>query len=89
MYRKDMTMLDVNIVKARESLAELLNRVAFGGERVSLKRRGKRVAVIVSAEDAELLEELEDHIDLEAAKKALKDKKRIPFDQVRKELGLK
>ena len=82
-------MLDISIVEARKTLADLLNRVAFGGERVSLERRGKRVAVIVSAEDAELLEELEDHIDLEAAKKALKDKKRIPFDQVRKELGLK
>jgi prevent-host-death family protein len=82
-------MLDMSVGKARESLADILNRVAFGGERVSLKRRGKRVAVIVSAEDAELLEQLEDQIDLEAARKALANKKRIPFDQVRKELGLK
>lgn len=79
----------MSVGKARESLADILNRVAFGGERVSLKRRGKRVAVIVSAEDAELLEQLEDQIDLEAARKALANKKRIPFDQVRKELGLK
>jgi prevent-host-death family protein len=82
-------MVDMSVGKARESLADVLNRVAFGGERISLKRRGKRVAVIVSAEDAELLEQLEDKIDLTAAKKALANKKRIPLNQVRKELGLK
>ncbi len=34
------------------------------------------------------LEVIEDRIDIREARKALKDPRRIPFDQVRRELGL-
>jgi hypothetical protein len=34
------------------------------------------------------IEEIEDRIDIREALKALKDPRRIPFEQVRKELGL-
>jgi prevent-host-death family protein len=37
----------------------VVNRVAFGKERVLLKRRGKDLAVLVPVEDAKRLEELE------------------------------
>jgi prevent-host-death family protein len=55
----------ISTVKAREQLSTVINRAAFGKERVVLTRRGKEVAAIVPIEDVKLLEELEDRIDLE------------------------
>jgi hypothetical protein len=43
---------------------------------------------IIPIEDLKLLEELEDNIDLHAAREALKDGERIPYEKVRRELGL-
>lgn len=45
--------------EARQQLADLINRAAFGGERVILTRRGKRVAALISIEDLELIEALD------------------------------
>ncbi len=61
----------VSAAQVRERLAEVVNRAAYGMERVILARRGKAVAAIVSLEDVELLEALEDRIDLENARAAL------------------
>jgi prevent-host-death family protein len=47
---------EVPVTEARKDLAELVNRVAYGGERIPLSRHGKVVAAIVSAEDLDLLE---------------------------------
>jgi PHD/YefM family antitoxin component YafN of YafNO toxin-antitoxin module len=67
----------------------LINRCAYRGERVALQRRGKTLAAIVPAEDLKLLEALEDRLDVEAARKALAESdERIPYEKVRKELGL-
>ena len=46
---------DVPVTEARKDLAELVNQVAYRGERIVLTRHGKAVAAIVSAEDLELL----------------------------------
>ena len=43
---------------------------------------------MVPIEDMKLLMELEDHLDLEAAKEALKEEGSIPWDRVKAELGL-
>ena len=61
----------VPVVDARNDLAEILNRVAYGKERVVLTRRDKDVVAIVSMEDLRAIEELEDRIDLKEAKKVL------------------
>ena len=61
----------VSAVQVRKRLAEVIDRAAYGKERVILARRGKAVAAIVSLEDVELLEALEDQIDLENARAAL------------------
>ncbi len=56
-----------------------------------IARRGKDVAVLVSVEEAHLLEMFENHIDIAAACKALanpKNKARIPWEKVKKDLGL-
>ncbi|MDO9118096.1 MAG: type II toxin-antitoxin system prevent-host-death family antitoxin [Nitrospira sp.] len=77
--------------KAREGFADTINRVAFGKERVVLRRRGKEVAAVVSMEDLRLLEDLEDRIDLVDARAALAETKKKgakSLEAVIKELGL-
>ena len=81
-----MTRLSASAV--REEFSETLNRVAYGGERIVLERRGKDVAALVPVEDLELLEELEDRMDLEAARKALKEQGSISLDALKAELGI-
>ena len=80
----------VTASKARSGFAETLNRVAYGGERVVLKKHGKAVAAVVPMEDYLYLEKLEDEWAMKAIRKARKEKgPNIPWEQVKKELGLK
>ncbi len=77
--------------EARTDFSSTLNRVAFGKDRVVLHRRGKDVAAIVPVEDLRLLEELEARVDLEAARAVLKEvgrKGTIPWEKIKKDLGL-
>jgi prevent-host-death family protein len=57
-------MKPISVSEARDQLSEVIGRVQFGHERITLERRGKPVAVIVTVEDAAALEKLEDHFDL-------------------------
>ena len=86
MYKKDMARLSAS--KAREDFAEVVNRAAYKGERTLLHRRGKDVAAVVPVADLVLLEEIEDRMDLEAARKAIKEPGTISWEQVKKHLGL-
>jgi prevent-host-death family protein len=81
-------MSKVSTVEARERFSDILNRAAFGKERVVLTRRGKELAAVVPIEDMRLLEELENYLDVEAARQALKEEGTIPWEQVKAELGL-
>lgn len=81
-------MFQLSASAAREEFAEALNRVAYGHERITLYRRNKKVAALIPVEDLALLEELEDRIDLEAARKALKEKGSISWEKLKAELGL-
>ncbi len=77
--------------KAREQLSNVINRAAFGKERIVLTRRGKEIAAVVPIEDVKLLEEIEDRIDLEEARAALaetKSKGTIPWEKIKADLGL-
>jgi prevent-host-death family protein len=81
----------IPISDARQNLAELCNRVAYGGERLLIARRGKARAALVSVEDLELLETLEDAIDLAAARNALREAENMgtkPLREVLRELGV-
>lgn len=81
----------MSISEARKQLAELVNRAAYRGERIALGRRGKKVAAIVSADDLDLLEALEDAADLRAIAQALANPENaspsIPWKQIEKELA--
>lgn len=70
----------------RQNFADILNRAAYGGERIVVHRRGKPIAAVVPLADVELLEHLEDKIDIAAARKALKNPRTIPWETIRKEL---
>ena len=75
--------------EARLQFADVVNKVAFGGERVVLHRHGKDVAAIVPVDDLRLLEALENRMDLDAARAALADKApRIAWTKLKKELSL-
>lgn len=81
-------MSKVSTVEARERFSDIINRAAFGKERVVLTRRGKELAAVVPIEDMRLLEELENYMDVEAARQALKEEGTIPWEKVKAELGL-
>ncbi len=81
-------MSKISTAEARDRLSDIINRAAYGKERVVLTRRGRELAAVVPIEDIRLLEELEDHIDLEAARKALEEEGTIPWEQIKRELGL-
>jgi prevent-host-death family protein len=49
----------IPVTQARGELSDLVSRVAFSGERISLTRHGKAVAALVSAEDLARLEALD------------------------------
>ena len=82
-------MITVTTAEARKKLAEIVNKVAYGKEPVVLTRRGEEIAALISMEELELLQLIEDHMDIEDAKKALAEPgKNISADKVWKELGL-
>src|SRR2546426_4701247 len=64
-------MAKIAVIDARKDLADVLNRAAYGKERVVLTRRGKDVAAIVSIDDLNMLEAIEDHMDLKESEKIL------------------
>ena len=64
-------MTTMTYVQARSGLAEALNRVCYGGERIRIARRGKAIAALVSADDLDTLQRIEDAEDLRDARKAL------------------
>lgn len=81
-------MTTLSITDARNNLGVLVNKASFKGERIAIQRNGKPAAVLVSVEDAELLAELEDRLDLDAARKAMKEPGGIHWEKVKEDLGL-
>ncbi|MCX4672868.1 type II toxin-antitoxin system Phd/YefM family antitoxin [Streptomyces sp. NBC_01381] len=54
---------EIPVTQARAELADLINRVVYGGERVVVTRHGKPLVALVSAADLERLQELPDAAD--------------------------
>ena len=81
-----MTRLTASSV--RDAFAATLDRVAEDGERIVLDRRGKSVAALVPIEDLELLREIEDRLDSEAAATAGKERGRIAWSALKRDLDL-
>ncbi len=79
----------ISTADARKDFANIVNKVAYGKESIVLTRRGQEIAALVSIEELELLQQIEDYIDIEDAKKALEDQgDNIPANEIWKHLGL-
>ena len=81
----------MSTIKARNQFSSYIKRASKDKERIILTSRGKEVAAIVPIEDAIFLEELEDRIDNEECDKILAETKPedwIPWETVKKEIGL-
>lgn len=66
-------MTKISILEARKNLADVINSAQYGKERIILTRHGKEVAGIISIDDLNLLEKLEDRLDLQEAIEILED----------------
>ena len=51
---------EIPVTQARAELADLINRVVYGGERVVVTRHGKPLVALVSAADLERLDGLDE-----------------------------
>lgn len=92
-FTETFPMIRLNVVELRQSLADILNRAEYQGERVVIHRRGKDAAAIIPVEDLRLLERLveeaEDRLDAETARAVLAESdERIPYTEVRRGLEL-
>lgn len=77
--------------EARENFADVLNRVSFGQERILVTRHGKGLAAVISVDDLEQLEALEEMVDRELLRRAREENERegtVPWETVKAELGL-
>ncbi len=81
--------LVMSAAAATLEFAGALEAVVGEGARVVIERSGEAVAAIVSIADLEALRKLEDEADLEAVRAARAEGgESIPYEELRKELGL-
>lgn len=81
----------VTVADARSDLAALLNRVAYGKERLVITRHGRELAAIVPVEDLKLVGRLRRFVarkDVARALAELDAGKSSSWEQLRAELGL-
>lgn len=86
-----MPAMTVSVADARSDLAELLNRVAYGKERLVITRHGREIAALVPMEDLRLAKRLRRFVarkDVARALAELDAGKASSWDQLRIELGL-
>lgn len=90
-----VVMETISSKDVRDHLSDVLNKVAYKGQKYTLTRSGKEMAVILSIEEWNLIEKmmqrLENEIDIKDADEAharYKKEGAIPFHQAMKELGL-
>jgi prevent-host-death family protein len=53
LYASYMPSLELTVTEARAQLADLVNRVAYSGDRIVLTRHGRPMAVLISVDAAE------------------------------------
>jgi PHD/YefM family antitoxin component YafN of YafNO toxin-antitoxin module len=81
-------MINLPTTQVSENFEATLDQVVLERERIILQRNGKAVAALVSIEDLEILAELEDELDLEAAQEALQEPGTVSWESVKASLGL-
>ena len=77
------------IANARENFSELVNMANYRNDRVEIVKRNKTVAYIVSKNDFELLEKIEDFLDAKEADGILATSEgTISHEELFKNLGI-
>ena len=80
-------MAEFSSENARNQFSELMNRAAYGKERLVLTRRGKKLVAMVPIEDLELLQKIEDVADIKDALEALKEPGSLSLKDLKAILG--
>lgn len=81
--------LKYTIANARENFSELVNMANYRNDRVEIVKRNKTVAYIVSKNDFELLQKIEDVLDAKDADEILSTSKgTISHSELFMELGI-
>ncbi|MGH7500435.1 MAG: type II toxin-antitoxin system Phd/YefM family antitoxin [Longimicrobiales bacterium] len=81
----------ISTAEARQNLAELVNRVAYGKERVVLTRHGKEIAAVVPVEDLTLVQKLRRflrHREVDAALREVETRGGIAWEDLSRDLDL-
>jgi prevent-host-death family protein len=79
-------MITVSVSQMKDTLSEVLNRAAYGRERIIIASRGKPKAAVISIDDLELLEELEDALTVREARAEYEAGETISLEQLITEL---
>ena len=84
-------MASVPVSKARHDMKDLVNRVAYGKERIYLTSHDKKMVAIVPLEDIEALEAMEKAEDIRVAEARIKKAKKegtFSTEELKRRLGL-
>jgi len=81
-------MTKITITDLRLQIRKLADLVCHHGERICVERNGEPAFAMISYEDLQALEVMEDLIDLAEAKKALREGNFVDLDDLIKELKL-
>ena len=84
---------EIGISEARDTLAEVVGRVRYGGARIVLTSNKKQAAALISLDDLKLLELIEDRAEDEWAAEAIEAARReggepVSAEDVFADLGL-
>ena len=81
-------VITVTASKAREEFSSWVNLVGHGHKWIILQRHGKPTVAMVPVADLETLRELEETIDLQAAREAMSEPGEVSWEEVKAKLGL-
>jgi len=56
-------MVKMSTVEARENFSDMINKAAYGSERVVLTRRGKPLVAVVSLKDLDQIREVTQYVE--------------------------
>jgi PHD/YefM family antitoxin component YafN of YafNO toxin-antitoxin module len=82
-------VVSVTASKAREKFSAWVTMVGHGNKWVVLKRHGKATVAMVPIADFEAIRELEDALDLQAAREAMSEPGEVSWEEVKAKLGLR
>jgi prevent-host-death family protein len=76
---------EIPVTQARAELADLINRVVYGGERVVVTRHGKPLVALVSAADLERLDALDEQAEehVVSSVSGVREARSVPREQQR------